>query len=159
MNVGCCGLAFPLLFFVFFFSPFPPPPPPPTPPFISQTPAKQRGKDTEYSFLREFAASSEFSSLPGGGGRPTGRRLLKPTRSIKSSATQRDRLPPDMVAFSPRGARRAADDIRDRVGFNKRLHDGRPRPPGRHETTAHAANARNQQNSVALPLWGAGDHL
>jgi hypothetical protein len=41
-----------------------------TPPFISQKPAKQRGKDTEYSFLREFAASSEFSSLPGGGGRP-----------------------------------------------------------------------------------------
>jgi hypothetical protein len=51
----------------FSFSRLAPPPHPPTPPFISQKPAKQRGKDTEYSFLREFAASSEFSSLTGGG--------------------------------------------------------------------------------------------
>jgi hypothetical protein len=67
--------------FCSYFVGFAPPPQPPTPPFISQKPAKQRGKDTEYSFLREFGASSEFSSLPGGGGRPFERVSLKLSRS------------------------------------------------------------------------------
>jgi hypothetical protein len=55
-------------------------------------PPTQSPKDPSHSFLREFAATSDFSSIPGGGGRPTCRLLLKPTRSIMSSASLRERL-------------------------------------------------------------------
>jgi hypothetical protein len=87
-------------------SPGPPPhpPPPPTPPFISQKPAKQRGKDTEYSFLREFAASSEFSSLRGGGGRPGYRDVFSITSLMHSepappARSQGHRLRPPQVGY------------------------------------------------------------
>jgi hypothetical protein len=79
-----------------------------------------------------------------------------PNPGVKPKAPTRERLPPEKVAFIPSRSRSEADDIMERVGFNKSLHVGRPHPPGRLENSEHAANSRKNEYSVCLPLCLAG---